>query len=340
MKSTLALASALLVAGAATAVGQPTPAEERWLEHVSKALGRPSSPSFRDEQFHEVERMITARIDQPLGEPSASKPRPAADPRVLSVRSTGQPSLVIERMRFSSAERARRFVTRFADGSGSPTRHASMFEARGNQVVVVEGEEVRDPDRLQVLREIAWGGLKKPSAAHDALIVNLGEREQVYAADRRHADAMKPIDSAVEAARRARGRSGTTVSGEADDLRVTLAGGPGSTALEARLVRDDRGGKSWIARKDQAAAVEKFFDQLFPTPSQDEWERPVVAAAERVEDSITSSIGGVGGSPPPGPDLSSLPHEFVAESGVGVRDGRVVETGEPYDPSRHGWPRR
>jgi hypothetical protein len=106
--------------------------------------------------------------------------------------------LEVERIRFRSADEALLYAGRL-DPAGDGTE---VIEVRGNQVVVMRGEEMADPRFAAAARNVAWQELGSVQGTPDLLAVRQGDSATVRSVRRGAYDTA--FDQAMEKAREKR----------------------------------------------------------------------------------------------------------------------------------------
>lgn len=182
------------------------------------------------------------------GEP----PRSAPVVKGLAVEVDG---LTVERLRFETPEQAQAIADRMLNGDIG--LRPVTGELRGNQLVLIHGQAVKDPERVDAMLRSAWQGLPTPKGTEraDASFTQL-EDGSVALTTRVPGPLRESIDRALEAARE---REAAT---KANPEQATITTTPTSahiafpSGFRAGLQADDDGASIYTVDSKESKATE------------------------------------------------------------------------------------
>lgn len=180
MRNVVIAALCTLVCSSSPALAQDTPPsgrEERYARLLSQSVGR------QVERISRVSIPLAERIPPRLWPASIIARRIAGDKDaepehvapavqvVLGPTAGASAGLTLTRIKFPSERLARNHL------GNEVFRLATkpvMAELRGDQLIMVEGEALRDPEVVRDLRKKMWKGLPTPTPTPDAALTKLG----------------------------------------------------------------------------------------------------------------------------------------------------------------------
>lgn len=230
--------------------------EVSYAEHLGAALGG-------EARLVRLRLVWTPSADGLAGVLDLDVPFATAAWRARGVR-VMLPGLVIDRLRFEDAAGAREFAGRAEVGQASQGPVAG--ELRGDQVVFVVGERVRDGAFARRALDLAWEVLPV-TAPREATFANLGGAELAAMTTAAVGPLATAIDHVDRAARTAEEDGGTDVAVTrrgAHELEVRLAGG---LTLAVHVGADRR----WVwstSDPARAAAMPRYLAALVGQPAR------------------------------------------------------------------------
>jgi hypothetical protein len=236
-------------------------AEQRYGAALGRELGLPASVQQSQRRYtseslaspyvsglNRIETDITDRIDD-----RRSEPAPERQSRTSHSATVEMPGLSVERARFETKEDALNYALHVAD----LTQHPSLIEVRGNQVLMVQGDRLRDPAATAQVRQAAWNHLPAPAGEPQVMGVFLGDQEFVLTSQSDDHELGEQLRAAMDAARQRTDRDGIQV--QDDQARVELDNG-----FRARVDHSADGhGASWITYDPtRTEALDAYLDRL------------------------------------------------------------------------------
>lgn len=211
-------------------------------------------------------------------------------------------SVVVRRVKLKDMDAARLFAARSELGAEGPL----VGEVRGDQVVFVHGEPVRDATFARRALDAAWRGLPVSAPSAEATFANLRDADLVLATTTHQGPIAESVLNAFAKAREVAGRQQPGCKAfmhGPEDVSVQLEQG-----LTARAHADDAG-RAWVwstGAHDRAAAMARYFEVLTGSSS----DRAPTTQRDGLEDVLTrthasmTSSGSImenDGSVPPAP---------------------------------------
>lgn len=257
--------SVLGFASGATAQDALSARERDYAGRLAGDLGASSEYTVRRLEFqYSAADAIDAAT---LVSPGSSAPASPAPPMVRGV-SVEMDALTVERLRFETPEQAQEVTDRLLNGDLDGMRPITG-ELRGNQLVLIHGDAVKDPANARRMLERAWKGLPAPKAKPDAAFTQL-EDGSVALTTRVDGPLRESIDRALaaaherEAAARENPESGT-ITTTPSSARVAFPSG-----FQAVLQADGQGASLYTvqSKASDEAAMKRHLEALGGHPTQ------------------------------------------------------------------------
>lgn len=184
---------------------------------------------------------------------------PEGGPRLhvsgLRVEAAG---VIVRRLKLEDADAARLFAARSELGAEGPL----VGELRGDQVIFVHGEPVRDATFARRVLDAAWRDLPVLAPSAEATFANLGEADLVLATTTHQGPIAASVLHAFDTARKVSGHQEPGCKAVMDgphDVSVQLEQG-----LTARA-HSDESGRAWVwstGGSERAEAMARYFEVL------------------------------------------------------------------------------
>lgn len=248
---------ALLVGLAPAAVAQ-SPREEAYVQGLLARLDRDGLEGAGDARSIRVDVDPQGVVlgEYPLAGGPEANPMQAVAAQGLGLAVDLGDGVELKRLQFDSPEDAQRYLSQLqARDLGAPV----FAQVRGDQVVLVTGEAIKDPAFARLLSESVWDGLPAPAEV-DAGLTDLGRGQRVLTTRLRDGPVYDRIAELYEKARRVARNPifhGTGVYMEGDNgLMIDYS--PGH---EAHLRVDDTGVSFWsTTTAENEATMQAHFD--------------------------------------------------------------------------------
>lgn len=244
MRTWITAVALLGLAGVSTAQDPLSKREQDYAAALADAAGQAGEFTarrllFEHGPFGRVETITPERPDEPT-----------PPPRMVNGVSVELDGLTVERLRFETPEQAQEHTDALLNGDLAGQRPLTG-ELRGNQLVVVHGDAVKDPDMAKRMTEAAWQGLPARDTA-DAAFTQLEDGTTAATTSLPDGALRASIDKALRSAREheARAREGVEITTTPTSAQIAFPSG-----MRARVQSDAQGASVWVARSPEGVEV-------------------------------------------------------------------------------------
>lgn len=216
---------------------------------LARSLGKPKPRVSRQQfEFGPVETIGATTGDRPVTRPQP----PGGVPTVTGI-SVQMDDASVQRLRFQTPEQAQQHLDWLLKGDFPGSRPVTG-ELRGNQLVLVRGDEVNDPDAAKRMTAAAWEGLPAPDGPPQAAFTQLEDGSMAVSTTLKDGALRESIDRAMSSARETQGKKLEGVDIETTPTTAEIAFPSG---FRAGLQSDEQGASVYTAKSPEAVDAMK-----------------------------------------------------------------------------------